>query len=494
MSTSFPTTLDDFPNPVKATPKNNVGNLGHAAQHQNANDAIEAIQAVVGITGSTVTTSHDFRLVAQESATLTAKHFGLVGDGSADDTAAMVLFFNSAIANPGIRHVLDAKTYLVTEALPPIDVANVWIEGAGAEIHDGGSSLMTGTVISYAGDAAPSDALVQLGDVSGGSSQQRRSNIIFRGVGLNCNSLIGQGLFVNSIRESKIDVAVANATDRAVNMYLTFVLDEARDPQRNDFRLKIRQVESPDALGIVLGGDGSSNISLNDFWVDAQHANVQVLYASNSDNNTYHFFRAYKVPAGTATESVALLGGVTSNVTSRSEKFKFFTANTPIHVYGTETYDTASVDHTAFLDGENGTPAPIIGTGASIHVEYDSTNSVEDPWISYTLDVQSTLGTLTSVTNKSAYYKLLGKVVYYKVQFTIATNGSGDGALTFSLPTLSGNSFGHIHAGLERAVTGKMLWAFIDGGVSAAVAKYYDGSYPGTSGGVYVISGSYEVP
>ena len=424
-----------------------------------------------------------------------AAHFGLVGDGT-DETVAMTAFFNSAINKPGVPHILAAKTYLVTAPLPPITAANVWIEGAGSEIHDGGSPLMTGTVIKYVGSSTASEvALVQLGDVAGGAGQQFRGNIVFRGIGLDCNSLISHGLNVNSIRSSDVNVAIANAKERGVNMFLTFVLAEARDSQRNKFRFRLRQIEAPNGIGIVLGGDNVSNISMNEFWVDAQHANSPVLYAVNSDNNVYHYFRAFKTPSGTATESASLLGGPDPASRCRGEKFLYYVANTPMHAYGTnEGFVYPSINHMAVLDSENGTPVPIVGVGASVHYIYDSTKSVEEPWLSWVPDIQPSTGSITSIINVSANYRKIGRMADIKLQFAIQTNGTGGGGINVSLPLLSANSFGHIISGKERAILGKMLSGFIDGGTQTMTIQNYDGTYPGMDGGAYTISGSYEVP
>lgn len=49
MASDFPGALDDLPNPTSSTLRDASGDLGHAAQHANANDAIEAIQATLGI-------------------------------------------------------------------------------------------------------------------------------------------------------------------------------------------------------------------------------------------------------------------------------------------------------------------------------------------------------------------------------------------------------------------------------------------------------------
>lgn len=55
----YPTTLDDFTNPISSNPLNSPS---HSEQHQNINDAIEALEAKVGADSSAVNTSHDYKL------------------------------------------------------------------------------------------------------------------------------------------------------------------------------------------------------------------------------------------------------------------------------------------------------------------------------------------------------------------------------------------------------------------------------------------------
>lgn len=63
MSTTFPTAIDAFANPVGTDLlENATAALDHDFQHASANDAIEALEAKVGINGSAVTTSHDYKL------------------------------------------------------------------------------------------------------------------------------------------------------------------------------------------------------------------------------------------------------------------------------------------------------------------------------------------------------------------------------------------------------------------------------------------------
>lgn len=63
MSTDFPTSLDDFPNPVEGAPIKGpsvITPLKHFNLHGNINDAVEALEAKVGINFSAVSTSFDY--------------------------------------------------------------------------------------------------------------------------------------------------------------------------------------------------------------------------------------------------------------------------------------------------------------------------------------------------------------------------------------------------------------------------------------------------
>ncbi len=44
MATSFPSSVDIFPNPTALTPRDSPGDLGHHTQHANVNDAVTAIE------------------------------------------------------------------------------------------------------------------------------------------------------------------------------------------------------------------------------------------------------------------------------------------------------------------------------------------------------------------------------------------------------------------------------------------------------------------
>jgi len=66
MATNFPTSLDDFSNPV-GTDGLGSGPVTHSQHHTNLNDAVEALEAKVGVDGSAVATSHEYRIAAFEA-------------------------------------------------------------------------------------------------------------------------------------------------------------------------------------------------------------------------------------------------------------------------------------------------------------------------------------------------------------------------------------------------------------------------------------------
>ena len=65
MAINFPTSLDDFTNPIGTDTQDSPD---HAAQHANKNDAVEALEAKVGIDNSAVAASHDYKIDALETA------------------------------------------------------------------------------------------------------------------------------------------------------------------------------------------------------------------------------------------------------------------------------------------------------------------------------------------------------------------------------------------------------------------------------------------
>jgi hypothetical protein len=331
----------------------------------------------------TIDTGASCDIAAMRSRFVYDLDYGAVGDGSTDDTTALTNFWNHAIANPGVPHLLRPLTYKITSPMPSIAVSGVIIRGTGSDIHDNGS-ILSGTVLSYLGTSTTSVVTI----TSTAGTAQRVSYVEFSGIGINCNSLSTYGLTVRSIRNSIFNLATANANTAGVYMSvisgtLSGGTPEAKDTQRNTIRLIARQIDGtggPTGAGLICDGDTTANVSMNDFWVDCQHTNTAAIKLVNCDNNQWRFIRTVKAAGGTATDAVSCLGSNTNAVlTARNNTFFFHTGNLPIHVYGTGTYTYPSLAHIIeFTDAGNGTPAPVIDSGATSNIPFQAKSILGD--------------------------------------------------------------------------------------------------------------------
>jgi hypothetical protein len=236
---------------------------------------------------------------------------------------------------------------------------------------------------------------------------------------------------------------------------------------------------------------------MNRFWVDAQIANIQSIYCVNSDNNIWDYVRIFKIPAGTATEGVSLLGGATNAEKARAEIFNFYTANTPIHVYGTTgspSFAFPSVGNVVFIDKENGTPDPDIEAGGEIGIMYNTTELSENVWVEYTPTISATSGTITAYTAEGKYIKR-GKLLTVSASVNISNNGTGAGVIMVSLPaaTIGTTLGGTLLPGRERNLLNVALTAYIESATSSAEVMTYNALYPGGTGAAITFSGSYEI-
>lgn len=113
-------------------------------------------------------------------------------------------------------------------------------------------------------------------------------------------------------------------------------------------------------------------------------------------------------------------------------------------------------------------------------------------YAAWTPTVSSASGTITTVSGAGRWIQI-GKTVFYSAAITITTNGTGAGAVTFTLPATAQTSQGGtaIGSGREGNVAGKTVVAVLS---SATVANIfnYDNSYPGSTGAVIYIRGEYE--
>lgn len=111
-------------------------------------------------------------------------------------------------------------------------------------------------------------------------------------------------------------------------------------------------------------------------------------------------------------------------------------------------------------------------------------------WIAYSVTVTSGTGTLGAYT-ASGYYKIIdNKTAVVSVKIAITTNGTGATNIGFTLPFTAKHDA--VICGRETTNTGKMVAGGILAGNSGATVTYYDYTYPGASGNTLVFSGVVE--
>jgi hypothetical protein len=131
----------------------------------------------------------------------------------------------------------------------------------------------------------------------------------------------------------------------------------------------------------------------------------------------------------------------------------------------------------------------ILGTGG---IYAGAGQILVDAWRSYTPTVTAQTGTITTVGDVVANYKVIGSTVYVTLDITITTNGTGAGDLRVTLPygTPATHSTG---SGKETVTGGKGLMAWIQAGASYVLITNYDNTYPVTDTSRVIVTFEYLI-
>jgi hypothetical protein len=124
-------------------------------------------------------------------------------------------------------------------------------------------------------------------------------------------------------------------------------------------------------------------------------------------------------------------------------------------------------------------------------------SALDSAWTTYTPSVAPSVagaGPFMTLGVRSASYIMLGqKTVAFRIDVTIATNGTGSGYVKLGLPFTAAN-VAFAGWGKEEALNGKALAYSISGGGTTADVTFYDNTYPGANGARLNIGGIYEIP
>jgi hypothetical protein len=114
-------------------------------------------------------------------------------------------------------------------------------------------------------------------------------------------------------------------------------------------------------------------------------------------------------------------------------------------------------------------------------------------WHAYTPTVASVTGAIATSSAAGRYHRI-DSTVFFEASVTITSNGTGGGAVAIGLPltSLGGLGGSSVVSGRATTISGNMLCGDIGGNADVVNVQNYDNTYPGASGEVLVISGTYE--
>jgi len=110
----------------------------------------------------------------------------------------------------------------------------------------------------------------------------------------------------------------------------------------------------------------------------------------------------------------------------------------------------------------------------------------------WTPNAVATTGTITTYTSSGRYTRV-GRLVTLQIEINITTNGTGAGTIKVDNLPFTVGSVNAAGVGKEVANTGKAISGSFNASSTNSYWNYYDGTYPGASGNVIWITGSYSV-
>ena len=260
-------------------------------------------------------------LVDKVREVVSVKDFGAVGDGNTDDTAPIQAAIDYVETLNGGVVELPQGNFKVTNTLQIDGGKGVQLIGQGSDgIHDGGTGAAAATTVSWYG--ASGGTVINVSSTSGaGNSRQFGSAV--SAIKIDCRSIAGVGLLVNSVRECNFTrLFILSPTIAGVKSTTlgNANLAESSDTQRCVFdRISVRAIDNSatrPAHGLWLTSHSpvgaNSNTSLNlftqcDMQMWGGPGSGYGLFLEDGDNNTFMNLRVIRASA-TTVEAVRLVG------------------------------------------------------------------------------------------------------------------------------------------------------------------------------------------
>jgi hypothetical protein len=122
--------------------------------------------------------------------------------------------------------------------------------------------------------------------------------------------------------------------------------------------------------------------------------------------------------------------------------------------------------------------------------EFSLVAKAQNPWTSYTPQIASSVGAITTLGAVSCFYLIFQRICLVEFKFTITTNGTGAGLITLTMPIVAPATPTSAAGSAVRVADHHALAVLYDQTSNAVQLTLYDGTYPGVDGAV--ISGSME--
>ena len=117
------------------------------------------------------------------------------------------------------------------------------------------------------------------------------------------------------------------------------------------------------------------------------------------------------------------------------------------------------------------------------------TSDTSVAWTAFTPTITAASGAFTSVT-AGGYYQKTGKTVHFRLVISIPINGTAAVGIVSTLPVQGIVNERWMGIGGDPNMTGQACVVF--GTDTFMEILFYDGTYPGSDGGVIRVSGTYE--
>jgi hypothetical protein len=361
--------------------------VGGVDQMTVSNAGVVTANSFVGLNSSSVTAtgSTTARTLANRFAdVVNVKDFGAVGDGVADDTAAIQAAINFTASRNGGYINIPSGVYKISNTLS-ITTSNIKIIGNGGDfLHDGGTGVDGATKIIWAGII--DGTMLEIKTISNiSNSKINGCNLI--GIEFNGSNSAGIAISIISHNTGKFEnLFVQDVTQIAykVSCLQSTELPEAADSQYNFFNQcfyrMIGNVAVRNATGFYLTSKiptaSGANTSFNIFqFCGGQNYSGIGFLLDDADNNTFLHCKVYRIYDNNYAVD---LRNANTNGNSFQELYAGPAFNTigaggtnpyGIKLSGTASGYTGNPFANSFnnLDSTNGTQPPVLDSGVTAY-------------------------------------------------------------------------------------------------------------------------------